>query len=30
MKRSVDAGFMDADIFEDFEIGNMSEENYEK
>ncbi len=30
MKRAVTAGFMDADIFADFEIGNMSEENYDK
>ncbi|MBI9040355.1 isoleucine--tRNA ligase [Lutibacter sp.] len=30
MKKSVDAGFMKADIFADFEVGNMSEENYDK
>jgi isoleucyl-tRNA synthetase len=30
MKKAVNAGFMEADIFEDFEIGNMSEENYDK
>jgi len=30
MKKSVDAGFMEADIFEDFEVGNMTEENYDK
>ncbi len=29
MKRAVEAGFMDADIFADFEIGNMTEENYD-
>jgi len=29
MKKSVEAGFMDADIFADFEVGNMSEENYD-
>ncbi|MBT8317475.1 MAG: isoleucine--tRNA ligase [Lutibacter sp.] len=30
MKKSVEAGFMEADIFSDFEVGNMSEENYDK
>jgi len=30
MQRAVEAGVMDADIFADFEIGNMSEENYDK
>ncbi len=30
MKKSVNAGLMEADIFADFEVGNMSEENYEK
>ena len=30
MKKSVEAGFMDADIFADFEIGNNSEDNYAK
>jgi len=30
MKRAVEAGVMDADIFADFEVGNMSEENYDK
>jgi isoleucyl-tRNA synthetase len=30
MKKSVDAGFLKADIFADFEVGNMSEENYDK
>jgi len=29
IKKSIDAGFMEADVFEDFEIGNMSEENYD-
>ena len=29
MKKSVESGFMDADIFGDFEVGNMSEENYD-
>lgn len=28
MTKAVDAGFMDADIFADFEVGNNSEENY--
>ncbi len=28
MKKSVEAGFMDRDIFSEFEIGNMSEDNY--
>jgi isoleucyl-tRNA synthetase len=28
--KAVEAGVMDADIFADFEVGNMSEENYEK
>jgi isoleucyl-tRNA synthetase len=30
MKRAVEANFMDADIFNDFEVGNMSEENYDQ
>ena len=30
MKKSVEAGLMEADIFADFEVGNMSEENYDK
>ncbi|SNR55463.1 isoleucine--tRNA ligase [Lutibacter flavus] len=30
MKKSVEAGFLEADIFADFEVGNMSEENYDK
>jgi len=30
MQKAVDAGFMDKDIFADFEVGNMSEENYDK
>ncbi len=30
MKKSVNAGLMEADIFADFEVGNMSEENYDK
>lgn len=30
MHKSVKAGFMDKVLFEDFEIGNYSEENYEK
>ena len=29
MAKSVKAGYMDADLFADFEVGNMSEENYE-
>ncbi len=29
IKKSIDAGFMKADVFEDFEIGDMSEENYD-
>ena len=28
--KSVEAGVMESDIFADFEVGNMSEENYEK
>ncbi|AMC11105.1 isoleucine--tRNA ligase [Lutibacter profundi] len=28
--KAVEAGFMEADIFDDFEVGNMSEENYDK
>ena len=28
MSKSVEAGIMDKDIFADFEVGNMSEENY--
>ena len=30
MKKSVEAGFMKADLFADFEIGNFSDENYDK
>ena len=30
IKKSVDAGVMSADIFADFVVGDMSEENYEK
>ncbi len=30
MKRAVEAGVMGEDIFADFEVGNMSEENYDK
>ena len=30
IKKSVDLGFMKSDIFADFEVGNMSEENYDK
>ena len=30
MKKSVDAGFLENDVFADFEIGNMSETNYDK
>ncbi|MFD1094413.1 isoleucine--tRNA ligase [Salegentibacter chungangensis] len=30
MAKAVEAGFMDKDIFESFEPGNMSEENYEQ
>jgi len=30
MKRAVNAGVMTEDIFADFEVGNMSEENYDK
>ena len=30
MQKSVDKGFMKADIFKDFVIGDMSEENYDK
>ena len=30
MKRAVAAGVMSEDIFADFEVGNMSEENYDK
>ncbi|WKD85607.1 Isoleucine--tRNA ligase [Polaribacter huanghezhanensis] len=30
MKRAVDAGVMSEDIFAEFEVGNMSEENYDK
>ena len=30
MQRAVEAGIMKADIFADFEVGNMSEENYDK
>ncbi|MBJ2176427.1 isoleucine--tRNA ligase [Aureibaculum sp. A20] len=28
MNKAVEAGFMDADIFANFEVGNMAEENY--
>ena len=30
MKTAIDAGFMTEDIFADFEVGNMSDENYER
>ncbi len=30
MKRAVEANFMDADIFANFEVGNMSEDNYDQ
>ncbi len=30
MAKAVETGFMKADIFADFEVGNMSEENYDK
>ncbi|CAM1363632.1 Isoleucine--tRNA ligase [Tenacibaculum sediminilitoris] len=30
IQKSVDAGIMSEDIFADFEVGNMSEENYDK
>ena len=30
MKKSVEAGFLENDVFADFEIGNMSETNYDK
>ena len=30
IKRAIAAGFMNKDIYEDFEVGNMSEENYNK
>ena len=30
IKKSIDTGFMEADVFVDFEIGNMKEENYDK
>ena len=30
MKKSVEKGFMEKDIFDDFVIGDMSEENYDK
>lgn len=30
MQKAVDAGVMQADIFADFEVGNMSEDNYDK
>jgi len=30
MQKSVEAGFMKADVFADFEVGNMTEENYDK
>ncbi|MEN8123812.1 MAG: isoleucine--tRNA ligase [Bacteroidota bacterium] len=30
MQKSVEKGFMQENVFADFEIGNMSEENYEK
>lgn len=29
MQRAVEAGFMKADIYQSFEVGNMSEENYD-
>ncbi|QCX37150.1 isoleucine--tRNA ligase [Aureibaculum algae] len=29
MKKAVEEGFMDADIFANFEVGNMDEENYD-
>ena len=30
MKKAVEAGFMKEDLFADFEIGNLSDENYDK
>ena len=30
IQRSIKAGLMDSDIFQDFEVGNMSDNNYEK
>ncbi|MCF6181235.1 isoleucine--tRNA ligase [Lutibacter sp.] len=30
MQKAVKAGFMKSDIFDDFEVGNMTEENYDK
>jgi len=30
MKRAIQANYMEADVFADFEIGNMSEDNYDK
>ena len=30
MQKAVDAGVMDADIFADFEVGNMDDSNYDK
>ena len=30
MRKSISAGFMEQDIFADFEIGDMSEDNYDK
>ena len=30
MKKAIEAGVMKIDIFDDFEVGNMSEENYDK
>ena len=30
MKKAVDAGLMEADIYDDFVVGDMSEENYDK
>jgi len=30
MQKSIEAGLMDKDIYADFEVGNMSEENYDK
>jgi len=30
MQKAVEAGLMKADVFAEFEVGNMSEENYEK
>ncbi|MBW1295844.1 isoleucine--tRNA ligase [Aquimarina litoralis] len=30
MQKAINAGFMEADIFADFKVGDMSEENYDK